>query len=322
MGRRFQASRRSIVVGLGFGIAVVGLAVLTAVGLNAWTSGLTNVAVAPDFTLPEIGPDDDTILAVGDIAVCGMQNDELTGQLAAELPGTILALGDMVYESGTESEFKRCFDSSWGAVKDRIRPVPGNHEFETAGAGPYYEHFGDAAGTPGLGWYSFDIGAWHVIALNSNCRDQQNVCSDDSPQGDWLETDLARHPTACTLAFMHHPRWTSGEHGSDPLLGEFWTMLYDAGVDVVLTGHDHDYERFTPMDADGAADPTRGIRLFIVGTGGRSLDPFADILPTSEARNNVSYGVLQMALYDGHYTWEFIPTDADGYRDAGTGTCH
>ena len=228
----------------------------------------------------------------------------------------------MVYEDATEREFKACFEPSWGGLKERIRPVPGNHEFQTAGAGPYYEYFGDAAGTPGLGWYSFDVGAWHVIALNSNCLDQPNLCSDDSAQGDWLEEDLARHPTACTLAFMHHPRWTSGEHGSDPQLGEFWTMLHDAGVDVVLTAHDHDYERFTPMDANGAADPTRGIRLFIVGTGGRSLDPFAEILPTSEARNNVSFGVLQMALHDDGYSWLFHPTDPEGYRDAGSDRCH
>jgi hypothetical protein len=322
MSRLFRARRRSLVVALGLGVLVVGLGILTALALNPWSRESTNVAVAPAFTLPEIGPDDDTILAVGDIAVCGTQDDERTGQLAADLPGTILGLGDLAYEAGTEAEFERCFDSGWGAVKDRIRPVPGNHEFETAGAGPYYEYFGDAAGTPGLGWYSFEIGAWHVIALNSNCLTAPNLCSDDSAQGDWLEADLAQHPTTCTLAFMHHPRWSSGEHGNDAQLGEFWTMLYEGGVDVVITGHDHNYERLAPMDANGAADPARGIRTFIVGTGGRSLDPFVEVLPTSEARNNVSYGLLQMALYDDGYAWLFHPTDPDGYRDGGTDHCH
>ena len=259
---------------------------------------------------------------MGDIAVCDMPHDELTGELAAQLPGTILGLGDMVYEAGTEREFRRCFDPSWGMVKDRIRPVPGNHEYETAGAGPYYEYFGDAAGTPGLGWYSFDLGEWHIVALNTNCHKTLHLCSDDSAQADWLEADLARHQTQCTLAFMHHPRWSSGEHGGEPRLEELWTMLHDAGVDVVVAGHDHDYERFAPMDATGAEDATEGIRLFVVGTGGRSLDPFVDIQPNSEARNNVSYGLLQMGLYDDGYSWLFHPTDPDGYRDGGTDSCH
>ena len=322
MSRLIRPTHRWLALGLGLAIAVVALGGLTAVALSPWSSGSTNVSVAPPFTLPEIGTNDNTILAVGDIAVCGQDDDELTGQLAAGLPGTILGLGDMVYEGGTESEFKRCFNPSWGAVKDRIRPVPGNHEFETAGAGPYYEYFGDAAGTAGLGWYSFDIGAWHVIALNTNCLDQPNLCSDDSAQADWLESELARNPAGCTLAFMHHPRWSSGEHGNDLKIGEFWTMLHDGGVDVLLAANDHNYERFAPMDANGAADATGGIRLFVVGTGGRSLDPFEDIQPNSEARNNVSFGLLQMALYDDGYGWQFVPTDREGYRDGGTDRCH
>jgi acid phosphatase type 7 len=322
-GRLFGARRRSVVIGAGLGLAVASIGGLSALALNPWSSGLTNVAVAPSFSPPaDIPPGTDTILAVGDITVCGTSNDEMTGELVESLPGTILGLGDMAYEAGTEREFERCFEPSWGAVKARIRPVPGNHEFETAGAGPYYEYFGDAAGTPGLGWYSFDIGEWHVIALNSNCLTTTNLCSDDSAQGDWLEADLARHSNQCTLAFMHRPRWSSGEHGGDSGLGELWTMLADGGVEVLLTAHDHNYERFAPMDANGVADPVGGMREFVVGTGGRSLDPFVTIQPNSEARNNLSYGVLQMALYEDSFTWEFIPVDADGYRDAGSGTCH
>ena len=280
-----------------------------------------NVAVAPSVSPPsEIALRSETVIAVGDIAVCGSQNDELTGQLVEGLPGPILALGDIAYESGTEQDFEDCFDPSWGTLKDRIRSVPGNHDYETADGAAYYNYFGDAAGSPGQGWYSFEIGDWHVIALNSNCRTV--ACDAGSPQGQWLKADLAQNENRCTLAFWHHARWSSGEHGNNRKLGDLWTMLYDAGADVVLTGHDHDYERFAPMNAEGSADPTRGIRQFVVGTGGRALDPFIDVLATSEARSNVSYGVLRLGLSADRYDWEFIPADAGGYTDAGSGACH
>lgn len=314
--------RRNFIIRLGVGLTVVGSLVVAISAFMTGTAGRsTNVAVAPSFSPPaEILPGADVVLAVGDIAVCGEANDELTGRLVESLPGTILTLGDQAYESGAEDEFEECFDPSWGSVKKRIRPVLGNHDDATAAGGPYYEYFGDAAGTAGLGWYSFEVGDWHIIALNSNCAADR--CDAGSPQGEWLEADLAQHRNKCTLAFWHQPRWSSGEHGSDPAVGDLWKMLYDAGVEAVLSGHDHDYERFAAMDSNGSADPERGIRQFVVGTGGRSLDPFGPVQPNSEARSNVSYGVLRLALQGDRYDWEFIPSTAGGYTDAGSGACH
>lgn len=323
MKRTATPVRTILLLGLGLGLVVGGSVSLTILAGARAANDTINVAVAPDAPASsEASAPIDTVIAVGDIGVCGKHDDELTARLVQQLPGPILALGDLAYAAGTEAEFERCFDPAWGGLRGRIHPVPGNHEYQTAGAGPYYEYFGGSAGTAGLGWYSFDIGEWHIIALNSNCETRTNFCSDDSPQGDWLESDLARHRNQCTLAIMHHPRWSSGDHGSDPMLSDLWTMLDDAGVEAVLAGHDHDYERFGAMDASGVADPATGMRQFVVGTGGRALDPFASVEPNSEARSNVDYGVLQLSLYADHYDWAFVPQTPGGYTDAGSDTCH
>jgi hypothetical protein len=267
------------------------------------------------------------VLAAGDIAGCDTGGDEATAALLDGLGGSVLALGDLAYESGTAEEFATCYDPSWGRHRNRTWPVPGNHEYETPGAAPYFAYFGAVAGDPGQGWYSFDLGDWHLIALNSNC-DEIGGCDLDSPQADWLRADLAAHAaqaagatTDCTLAFWHHPRWSSGdEHGSDPRTDALWRLLATAGAEIVLTGHDHEYERFVPMDAEGAATAD-GLVEFVVGTGGRPLYAFATPLVTSAARDNSTQGVLKLTLRSDGYNWEFVPVSATGFSDAGSAAC-
>ena len=261
------------------------------------------------------------VLAAGDIAGCDSSGDEATAGLLDSLDGPVLALGDLAYPSGTADEFATCYDPSWGRHQSRTWPVPGNHEYETPHAAAYFAYFGAAAGDPGEGWYSFDLGDWHLIALNSNCG-EVGGCGIDSPQADWLRTDLAAHAaTACTLAYWHHPRWSSGaEHGSDPRTDALWRILSVAGAEVVLTGHDHEYERFVPVDASGAASP-EGMVEFVVGTGGRSLYDFAAPLASSAVRDNSTYGVLKLTLHPDAYDWLFLPAIAGGYSDAGSAEC-
>ena len=269
---------------------------------------------------PTNPPDAVQILGAGDIAACDSDGDEATAALLDELEGTILALGDVVYEDGNAREFARCYDPSWGRHRDRTRPVPGNHEYQTEGAAGYFDYFGAAAGTPGAGWYSFDLGDWHLIGLNSNC-DQIGGCEEGSPQLAWLRDDLATHQADCTLAYWHHPRWSSGnEHGPVHMTDPLWRTVHDAGVDLVMGGHDHTYERFVPMDGDGAADPD-GTVQFVVGTGGKGLYGFDSVLPTSAAHDASTFGVLQLTLRMGTYDWEFIPVEGGTFTDSGTAAC-
>jgi hypothetical protein len=263
-----------------------------------------------------------TLLAAGDIARCGTNGDEQTAALLVRLPGTVLALGDMAYPDGSAAEFARCYAASWGRFRDRTHPVPGNHDYHTPDASGYYDFFGSRAGQRGKGWYSFSLGGWRLIALNSNC-DDVGGCSAGSEQERWLRADLAAHPARCTLAFWHHPRFSSGTtHGSDAAVGPLWTALHDAGADLVLSGHEHNYERFAPLDPQGRVDPARGIREFVVGTGGRSHYRFGPPLPGSEVRSDDTFGVLQLQLRPNGYNWRFVPTKDGSFEDAGSGTCH
>jgi hypothetical protein len=264
---------------------------------------------------------DAVLVAVGDIASCKSEGDEATAALLDRQPGVIAALGDTVYESGKPEEYARCFAPAWERHKQRIRPAVGNHEYQTPGASGYFAYFGEQAGEPGKGYYSYDLGRWHIIVLNSNCK-QVGGCDADSPQVEWLRSDLAAHPTQCALAYWHHPRFSSGQHGNFPSIQTIWEILYQHGVDIVLAGHDHDYERFAPLDAQGQADPERGIRSFVVGTGGRSLRPFGEIHPASEVRDHQTYGVLKLTLRPDSYEWQFIPAAGGTFTDAGQGTCH
>ena len=261
------------------------------------------------------------VLAAGDIASCTSTGDEVTAAMLDGQPGTVVTLGDNVYDSGTTAEFSSCYDPGWGRHKARTHPAVGNHEYGTPGAAGYFGYFGAAAGDPAKGYYSFDLGAWHLIALNSNC-DAIGGCAAGSPQETWLRADLKAHPASCTLAYWHHPRFSSGPHGSDPLTQDLWQALYDFHTDVVLTGHDHDYERFAPQKADGTLDAALGIREFVVGTGGRSHYAIGTRAPNSEAANGSTYGLLKLTLSAGSYDWSFLPEPGKTFTDAGAGSCH
>ena len=264
--------------------------------------------------------DDAVVLAAGDIAACDSEGDEATAALLDGLDGTILVAGDLAYPDGTAADFARCYDPSWGRHKDRTWPVPGNHEYETEGAAAYFDYWADGVGDPAEGWYAFDLGAWRIISLNSNCE-EIGGCGAESPQGAWLREELESHERGCTLAYWHHPRWSSGvEHGSSAATDAFWRLLHRAGADLVLTAHDHEYERFVPMDETGAADPD-GMVEFVVGTGGRSLYEFAEILPTSAVHDSSTFGVLQLTLSPDSYDWEFIAASGSPFADSGTGAC-
>jgi acid phosphatase type 7 len=228
-------------------------------------------------------------------------------------PDWVLTAGDNQYEDGILSAFLESYDPTWGRFKERTRPSPGNHD---RGAG-YYDYFGAQAGRARRGFYSFDAGAWHLVSLNSNISRTA-----DSRQVEWLRKDLSSHPARCTLAYWHHPRFSSGEHGSDSSVADFWAVLYAAGADVVISGHDHDYERFAPQDPLGNRDRRRGIRQFVVGTGGHSLRPFGPALPLSRVRNADTFGVLKLQLSPNSYEWRFIPERGRTFTDEGNDRCH
>ena len=248
-----------------------------------------------------------TLLAVGDIASCTSDGDEQTAALVSTLRGPIAVLGDIAYENGSADDFAKCFMPSWGPLVPRIRAALGNHEYNTGTAAAAIDLFH----LPQRGWYSYSLGAWHVIVLNSNC-DKVGGCERGSAQWQWLKADLAAHRARCTLAYWHHPRFSSGVHGSDTTYAPFWDLLSRAKADVVLEGHDHDYERFAPI---------RGIRSFVVGTGGRSHYPFLLPRPGSVVRNADTYGVLRLTLNAGSYDWKFLPAAGGSFTDAGTATC-
>jgi len=267
---------------------------------------------------------DNTILAAGDIASCGSDRDEATARLLDQQPGTVAAIGDTVYESGTAAEFANCYAPTWGRHKARTRPAVGNHEYLTPGAAPYWAYFGAAAGPAGRGYYSYSLpGApdWHIVVLNSNCS-QVGGCQFGSAQEQWLRADLAAHPTRCTLAYWHHPTFSSGGRESTAVL-PLMEDLYAAGAEIVLNGHNHQYERFAPQTPTRMASATRGIREFVVGTGGRSLQQsFPTIAPNSQVRNGSTYGVLRLILHSDGYLWRFLPINGQAFTDSGEDTCH
>ena len=263
------------------------------------------------------------IIAVGDIADCNSRGDEATAALLDSLRGTVVVLGDNAYPSGTDANYAQCYDPSWGRHKARTRPTPGNHEYRTAAAGGYFRYYGAAAGDPRKGYYSYDLGDWHIIVLNTNSNCADIRCGTGSAQLRWLRDDLAANRAKCTLAYWHHPRWNSGSHhGNNDNVGPFWRALYEAGADVVLNGHEHLYERFAPQTPDGTLDPARGIRQFTVGTGGRREYGFGETQANSEIRQTGTDGVLKLELDDDGYRWEFIPVRGGTFRDAGEGQCH
>ena len=285
------------------------------------TTAPTTTTTAPTTTTTA-RTGDPVLLAAGDIASCSSSGDEATAALLNANPSAVVAtLGDNVYDNGTAAEFANCYDPSWGGSKPRTNPSAGNHDYGTAGAAGYYGYFGASAGDPAKGYYSYDLGAWHVIALNSNCSIVS--CSAGSPQEQWLRADLAAHPSVCTASYWHHPRFSSGTtHGSSTTVAPLWQALYDGNADLVLEGHEHNYERFAPLNPSGQVDTARGIRSFVVGTGGRSHYTFGTPITGSEVRNSDTFGVLQLTLHANSVTWQFVHEAGKTFTDSGTQTCH
>jgi hypothetical protein len=301
-----------------------------------------NVGTSPPDTFSVSG--DPVIAAAGDIA-CDPANkffggvspsacqDAATARLMAGGGyAAVLPIGDEQYDCGAYDVFMQSYDKTWGQFNSIAHPVPGNHEYHSVGlnnttdcggsnASGYFQYFGSSAGPAGTGWYSYDIGAWHIVALNTNC-DYIGGCDVGSPEEQWLAGDLAAHPAQCTLAYFHHPRWSTDAAGDDPTISSIWQDLYAAGVDVVLNGHAHSYQRFAPQDPNGTADPSNGIREFVVGTGGDGTSSFSPVTPNLTVRNGNTYGVLNLALHANGYTWSFVPVSGSTFTDSGSGTCH
>jgi hypothetical protein len=274
------------------------------------------------MSLPAGDDQPSVLVGAGDIADCkNLVGAEATAKLLEQIPGTVMAVGDLAYPDGSKENFV-CYGNTWGRARSRTRPAPGNHEFHSSGATPYFDYFGVLAGDPKTGYYSYDLGAWHIVVLNSECNDVGG-CEAGSPQERWLRADLSSHPVACTLAYWHKPLFSSGSaHGNDLTVKPLWDALYDANADVVINGHDHDYERFAPQNPDGAPDSVRGIREFVVGTGGKSLRPFGTVKPNSEVRDATAFGVLKLTLHANGYDWKFISEEGRTFTDSGSGVCH
>jgi acid phosphatase type 7 len=260
------------------------------------------------------------VLAAGDIGRCGSPGAAATGAYLEAVPdATVLALGDLAYDSGSPEDFARCYDPVWGAVKDRTIPVAGNHDHRTRGAQGYVEAFGTAAGDPAAPWRAVDVGAWRLYVLDTAC-DELGGCGEGSAQLAWLREDLAAHPTACIAAMWHRARFSSGPHGSQTDIAPLWGALADAGADVVLAGHDHLYERFTPMDAAGRPVPG-GTRSFVVGTGGGELYAAGPPITGSEALWDRAFGLLELDLAPDGYDWRFQAVLGEPFEDTGSGSC-
>lgn len=275
------------------------------------------MTVTPAMTPTPLPADDPVLVGAGDIAHCSRDGDEATASLLDGIDGTVFTTGDNTYPDGASEDYRNCYEPSWGRYKSRTYPSPGNHDYHTQDAAGYFEYFGSNAGEPGKGYYSYDLGEWHIIALNSNIPVKAG-----SEQEQWLRADLAAHPVACTLAYWHHPRFSSGtKHGSDSSMQPLWQALYDYGADVILAGHEHNYERFGPQDPGGMVDSTRGIRQFVVGTGGDSHYSFGVPIANSEVRNEDTFGVLKLTLHPTSYSWEFIPEAGKTFTDTGNAPC-
>ncbi|MEW6475403.1 MAG: DNRLRE domain-containing protein [Actinomycetota bacterium] len=267
--------------------------------------------------MPTARAADPVLVGAGDIAYCGNSNDSRTAELVEKSGGIPFTLGDNAYAAGTARQFADCYHPTWGRFADRTHPVVGDNEYDTDDAAPYFDYFGAAAGDPDEGWYSYDVGAWHIVVLNSNCG-EVGGCGSGSPQERWLRADLAAANARCLAAMWHHPRFSSVS--SNSATRALWKTLQEYGAEMVLSGHHHVYERFAPQDADGRLD-ANGIRQFVVGTGGRSHASFNSTKPNSEVRNNRTYGVLKLTLRSDGYNFDFVPIEGSSFRDSGHGSC-
>lgn len=276
----------------------------------------TPTPVAPVPSAPQI------FVGAGDIGQCTptLEPALATGRLLDFIGGTIFTVGDNAYYQASDADFKNCYEPAWGRFMGRTNPIPGNHEYETFNdAAPYFRYFGAQARTPGQGWYSYEVGDWHIVALNSNSAQGVGV-SANSPQGVWLQNDLKTHTNKCTMAMWHHPLFDTGPDGASPQMRAFFQILYDNGVEVVLNGHEHFYERSMPQNPSGGADLAKGVRQFIVGTGGAALYNLGPRGPNVE-RQYQGFGVLKFTLSSDHYDWEFVPVSGSS-PDSGTASCH
>ncbi len=279
------------------------------------SSGAPSLAASPS---PSTDP---VLLGAGDIARCDATDDEATAALLERTPGIVFTLGDNAYEQGTAQQFRDCYGPGWGRVLDRTAfAVAGNHDYGTPQAAAFKAYFGAAAVRDGVTWFSADVGAWHVIVLDADCG-QVGGCGPASTQGRWLRADLAASTARCTLALWHQPRFSSGIHGNDATVAPFWDALYAAGADLVLNGHDHDYERFAPQDPQGRADPASGITEVVVGTGGAALRDFGTKAANGIVRSSLAHGVLALTLQPNGWSFRFLSTDGS-FSDQGRGTCH
>jgi acid phosphatase type 7 len=322
------------------GDGIYNFSLATSAGDGAYFHSRETAAYRPMLVV-RFFPADQLAMAAGDIA-CDPGDAEFNGGqgtatacrqlhtsnlLQDGAPDAVLPLGDLQYGGATLDQFTASYDPSWGRFKDKTHPAAGNHEYGTSGAAGYFDYFngpGKADGPAGKrtrGYYSHDVGAWHLVALNSECS-KVGGCEPGSAQERWLRQDLQSHPRACTLAYWHHPRFSSGNHGNRESTHGLWQALWEAGAEIVLSGHSHDYERFAPQNPSALHDPAHGIREFVVGTGGRDLKPFETLQPNSEVRNAVTFGVLALTLRPGSYQWQFLPAAGGSLTDSGSGTCH
>jgi hypothetical protein len=262
-----------------------------------------------------------TLVGAGDIASCSSDADSATAATVAGIPGTVFTAGDNVYPDGSLVNYQNCYGPSWGALKSRTRPTPGNHDYyKHPGARAYFRYFGRKAGPTGRGYYKYDLATWRIYSLDSELAPTSAAFAS---QLAWLKNDLAANPHQCVMAMWHRPLTSTGPHGNSPRMTPIFQALYDAGAEVVVTGHDHMYERFTPVDPTGAPDPINGLRQFVVGTGGASLYAYKTDPPsTLEVRDNTTHGVIRLDLTPGSYTWQFVPSGDGTFTDSGTGTCH
>ena len=293
---------------------------LAATGLAVTACGGESDPIEPPGALPA-----ETILAAGNIATCGTTNDEATAGLLDTLSGTVFTLGDNAFPDGTLEEYTTCYEPSWGRHKSRTYAALGNHEYNSGTAAPSFNYFGSRIGPRDRGYYSVELGNWHIIVLNVNdATVNESTPFEGSAQDEWLKADLAANSKACTLAIWHNPRFFSSNTAgwnSNAFVTTVWRRLYDAGVDLVLNGHQHHFERFPPMTPTGSLDEASGIRAFNVGTGGESTEPMIAIAQHSAARSD-AFGILKLTLDAGSYTWEFVPTAAGQFSDSGVASCH
>ncbi len=258
----------------------------------------------------------EVLVGAGDIGNCGLTGAAETAALVANQPGTVFTAGDNAYPNGSEQDFRDCYGPTWGRFRSRTRPAPGNHEYQTPGAAAYFGFFGSRAGSGYDGYYAYTLGAWRIIVLNSEAQ-----VSADSIQANWLKNELAARTGGCTAAIWHRPLVSSGPHGDNPDMRDLFQILYDAGVEFVVAGHDHLYERFSPIDPSGRPDSARGVREFVVGTGGTNLSMPARMRVGSEVQGT-NWGIIRFDLSPGSYRWQFISVSGESFTDSGIEMCH